>query len=94
MVFERPKKASGQVVAWLEAELRSPSWQKRLRRYCDAQAEVFMPEHITVAAIHESKLICRLPAYAKDHESPHPFACEVLVDVHPSTGRICRSLDL
>ncbi len=78
------------LLAWVQEELRLPHHQRVLERFAASQPEPLQPELVRVDEIHLDGMVCRIPCYVTDHESPHPFRSDVVFDYNPMSGETVR----
>jgi hypothetical protein len=78
------------VSRWVQEELRGTRWQGALDAFARAQPETLNMRLIQLEELRPDCLVCRVPCCLTDHESPHPFRSEVVLELNPVTGEISR----
>jgi hypothetical protein len=84
---EKPQRPP--VPEWLQQQLRL-RFARVLENFAAGQPE---PINIALVQLEEVKpdcLVCRVPCFLTDHESPHPFRSEVVFELNPLTGAVLR----
>ena len=75
---------------WFQNELRNGIFRPVMDKFTRDQPEQPDAGKALVEKVDDLGVTGRIPCYAYDHESPHPFATEVRFRFDPSSGRLCR----
>lgn len=80
----------GPVALWMQQQLRGgDSWlAHKIAAYAAQQLEQPDPLRVRVVQASLTGIECCLPCAVVDHESPHPFRCDLYFALDPWTGAI------
>jgi hypothetical protein len=77
-------------IRWFQEELRSGQFRPALDEFARNQPEELDAGVCRVDEINASGVTGRIPCYAYDHESRHPFSTEVGFRLDPLNGNVSR----
>jgi hypothetical protein len=78
------------IIQWFQEELRCGQFRPALDEFARAQPEELDAGVCRVDEISPVGVTGRIPCYACDHESKHPFSTEVRFRLDPLSGRVSR----